>query len=117
MSIVVQDNAGTLRALQTEDGCALLRPDIAQGKAWGCVGLGLSTRTMQSAFKAMPDMNPAFYSFMGLAGHKLVPSPGGVFIKDGDRVLGAVGVSGDLPDTDEACAVAGIEAAGLSAQI
>ena len=52
---------------------------------------------------------------LGLAQGRLVPVPGGVLIKDGDRLLGAVGVSGDTSDNDEACAIAGIEAAGLKA--
>ena len=104
-------------AVAVLDNVALMRPDIAQGKAWGCIGLGVSTRSLHGAFEARPNMNPAFYAFMGLAGHRLVPSPGGVFIKDGDEIIGAVGVSGDTPDIDEACAVAGIEAAQLTAQI
>ena len=45
----------------------------------------------------------------------LVPVPGGVLIREGERVVGAVGVSGDTSDNDEICAVAGIEAAGLRA--
>lgn len=45
----------------------------------------------------------------------LVPVPGGVLIMDGTTLLGAVGVSGDTSDNDEACAVAGIHAAGLKA--
>jgi len=115
--VAVLDSRGIVRALQTEDGCALLRPDIAQGKAWGSIGLGVSTRSMRSAFEERPNMNPAFYSFMNLAGGRLVPSPGGVFIMDGDEIIGAIGISGDHPDVDEACAVAGIEATGLTAQI
>lgn len=117
LCVAVLDNRGIVRALQTEDGCALLRPDIAQGKAWGSIGLGVSTRSMRGAFEEKPNMNPAFYSFMSLANGRLVPSPGGVFIMDGDEVIGAIGISGDHPDVDEACAIAGIEAAGLSAQI
>jgi uncharacterized protein GlcG (DUF336 family) len=46
----------------------------------------------------------------------MVPNPGGVLIKDAaDNVIGAVGISGDTSDKDEACALAGIEAAGLKA--
>lgn len=45
----------------------------------------------------------------------LVPVPGGVLIMDCATLLGAVGVSGDTSDNDEACAVAGIQAAGLKA--
>jgi len=45
-----------------------------------------------------------------------VPVPGGVLIQDGSgKLLGAVGISGDTSDNDEACAIAGIEAAGLKA--
>jgi len=117
LCVAVLDNRGIVRALQTEDGCALLRPDIAQGEAWGNIGLGVSTRSMRSAFEENPDMNPAFYSFMNLASGRLVPSPGGVFILDGDEIIGAIGISGDHPDVDEACAVAGIESMGLTAQI
>jgi uncharacterized protein GlcG (DUF336 family) len=44
--------------------------------------------------------------------------PGGVLIKDAaGSVLGAVGISGDVSDKDEACAIAGIEAAGLKAVV
>ena len=50
-------------------------------------------------------------------GGSLVPVPGGVLIKSGDgTLLGAVGVTGDTSDNDEAAAVAGIEAAGLTAE-
>ena len=46
----------------------------------------------------------------------LVPVPGGVLIQDSSgSLLGAVGISGDTSDNDEACAVAGIDAAGLAA--
>ena len=49
-----------------------------------------------------------------LTGGRAVPVPGGVRVRDAaGAVLGAVGVSGDLSDKDEACAVAGIQAAGL----
>ncbi len=117
MAVCVVDAAGTIRCTNTEDGCALIRPDIAYGKAWTCVGLGFSTRAMHGAYQAMPAMNPALYSFMGLANSRLVPSPGGVFIVRDDAVVGAVGVSGDLPDRDEACSLAGIEAAGLQSRV
>jgi uncharacterized protein GlcG (DUF336 family) len=47
---------------------------------------------------------------------RIVPSPGGVLIASPDKdVLGAVGISGDIGDNDEICAIAGIEAVGLSA--
>ena len=48
----------------------------------------------------------------------MIPVPGGVLAYDGEGLLlGAVGISGALPDQDEDCAVTGIEAAGLIAEI
>ena len=45
-----------------------------------------------------------------------IPVPGGVLIKSAaGEVLGAVGISGDTSEKDEACAIAGIDAAGLKA--
>jgi uncharacterized protein GlcG (DUF336 family) len=49
------------------------------------------------------------------SGGRIVTNPGGVLIRDGGDVVGAVGISGDTSDKDEACAVAGIAAAGLKA--
>jgi len=45
----------------------------------------------------------------------LVPVPGGVLIRQEGRIIGALGVTGDTSDNDEACAVHAIESLGLSA--
>ena len=46
-----------------------------------------------------------------------MPVPSGVLIRNKDnRVIGAVGISGDISDNDEIAALAGIAAAGLIAQ-
>ncbi|MCC0049719.1 MAG: heme-binding protein, partial [Rhodobiaceae bacterium] len=50
-----------------------------------------------------------------LAGGKLVPVPGGVLIRKDGVIIGAVGITGDSSDNDEACAIAAIEAAGFTA--
>jgi uncharacterized protein GlcG (DUF336 family) len=52
-----------------------------------------------------------------VTGGALIPVPGGVLIKSGDLVIGAVGVSGDTSDNDERAALAGIGAANLSGQV
>ena len=50
----------------------------------------------------------------GLAGGEFVPVPGGVLVRDqSGALLGAVGISGDISDNDEAAALAGIAAADL----
>ncbi len=114
LTVAVLDAGGHLVAFKRQDKSGILRPDIAQGKAWGALGMGLGGREL--ARRA--DHAPAFFTALASAsGGRMVPVPGGVLIKDpeGD-VLGAVGISGDLPDNDEACAVHGIEQAGLEAE-
>jgi uncharacterized protein GlcG (DUF336 family) len=112
--VAVLDAAGTTKAIQTEDRVALMRPQIATAKAWGCLGMGFSTRT----FTAMADgMGHLFQTFTGLADNRIIPSPGGVLIARDGVLVGSIGVSGDTGPNDEFCAVAGIEASGLVAQL
>ena len=64
------------------------------------------------------EKQPYFISAVTHAvGGSLVPVPGGILVRDAEnQLLGAVGVTGDSSDNDEAAGVAGIEAAGLVAQ-
>ena len=113
MTVAVLDAGASLVAFKREDGSSLLRPDIAQAKAWGALAMGMGSRSL--AHRAV--IAPAFVnSLTGLANGRLIPVPGGVLVRAGDStIIGAVGVSGDMPDKDEACAIAGIESAGLAA--
>ncbi|MES2184608.1 MAG: heme-binding protein [Pseudomonadota bacterium] len=113
LTIAVLDAGGHLVAFKREDRSGILRPDIACAKAWGALGMGLGSRAL--AHRA--EKAPAFFTALsGVSQGRVVPVPGGVLVRsaDGD-VLGAVGISGDMPDNDEACAVYGIEGAGLVA--
>lgn len=113
LTVAVLDPGGALVVLARQDGSGFLRPDIAVGKAYGVLGLGMTNR----AIAARAEESAAFFtSVAALAGGKVFSVPGGVFVRDGGgTVLGAVGVSGDVSANDEAAAVAGIEAAGLIA--
>jgi uncharacterized protein GlcG (DUF336 family) len=113
MTVAVLDATGRLTAFAREDGSSLLREDIARAKALGALNMGVGSRAL--AGKAA--QHPAFIAAVtSLAGGNLVPVPGGVLIRDdAGALLGAVGVSGHHPDDDEACATAGIAAAGLVA--
>ena len=113
LAVVVLDSGGHDIVLKREDGCGILRVDIARGKAWGALGMGAGSREL--ARKA--EQNPRFFAALAAAsGGRLIPNPGGVLARDtGGNVVGAVGVSGDQSDRDEVCAIAGIEAAGLTA--
>jgi uncharacterized protein GlcG (DUF336 family) len=103
--------AGAL-AHALEDGSSLLRERIARGKARGALNLGVGSRSLAARAAA----HPAFInSAVAVADGDLMPAAVGVLVRDDvDDVIGAVGVSGSLPD-DEACAVAGIAAAGPGA--
>lgn len=113
MTVVVLDAGGHVLAVEREDGSANKRFEIAFGKAHGALALGLGSRALMARAEQQPYFIAAATAAVGGA---LVPVPGGVLVLDGDRLVGAVGVSGDTSDNDEAVAVAGIEAAGLTAQ-
>jgi uncharacterized protein GlcG (DUF336 family) len=111
MTVAVLDAAGCLVAFKREDNSSLLREDIARAKAWGALGMGVGSRSLMD--KAAH--HPAFFTALtAISGGRIVPVPGGVLVRSSTgEIVGAVGVSGHMPDHDEACAVAGIEAAGL----
>src|SRR5712671_278001 len=115
MTVAVLDAGGHLVAFKREDGSGILRYDIANGKAWGALGMGFGSRELAER----AGKNPLFFGVLASVSQgRLIPVPGGVLIKDeGGAVLGAVGISGDTSDKDEVCAVAGIEAAGLKAAV
>ena len=117
ITIAVLDTRGILVSSAMEDNSTLIRPDIAFAKAWGCIGIGFSSRAIRELYGAQPEQTHFFNAARAISGNKIAPSPGGIQIKNGDEVIGAVGVSGDLPDRDEICAIAGVEAAGLTYQI
>lgn len=115
LTIVVLDAGAHVKAVAREDGAANRRYDIAYGKAHGALALGVGSRALMERAEAQAYFIAAATSAIG--GH-LVPVPGGVLVRDADGVLlGAVGISGDASDADEAACVAGIEGADLNAQV
>lgn len=111
LCVAVLDAGGHLVAFEREDGVPNRRFDVAHGKAYGAISIGVNSRDLG----AMAVDRPHFISGVAAAiGGALVPVAGGVIVLDdtGARI-GAVGVSGDTSDNDEAAALAGISAAGL----
>jgi uncharacterized protein GlcG (DUF336 family) len=88
---------------------------IAHAKAYGALALGLGSRALHKR----AEEQPYFVSAVGaLLGGDLVPVPGGVLVRSSEgHLVGAVGISGDTSDNDEAAAVAGIEAANLRPEV
>jgi uncharacterized protein GlcG (DUF336 family) len=109
--VAVLDAGGHLVAYKREDRSPILRFQIATGKAYGALGMGMGSRGLFER----SQKNPMFVQMLGqLSDGRVMGVPGGVLILDaaGD-IIGAVGVSGDTSDNDEIAAIAGIEAAGL----
>jgi uncharacterized protein GlcG (DUF336 family) len=113
LSIVVLDAGGQVRAFEREDGASNARFQIAFGKANGALALGTGSR----ALMARAEQQPYFIAAAAAAiGGALVPVPGGVLVQTPDgELIGAIGITGDSSDNDEAAAVDAIEAAGLVA--
>jgi uncharacterized protein GlcG (DUF336 family) len=110
MAVVVLDQSGHVRAVQREDGASMFRVDVATGKAWAAVGMGVSSRTLHERARD----NPIFFGALpATAQGRFLAQPGAVVIKVGGDIVGAVGASGGTGDEDEAICVAGVEAAGL----
>jgi uncharacterized protein GlcG (DUF336 family) len=113
IAVAVFDERGCLRAFAAQDGTSLLRGEVAQGKAYGALALGMGSRAI---FKRAQEQAFFIDAVNTLAQGRIIPVPGGVLMRDGSgKLLGAVGVSGDTSDNDEACVLAGIAAAGLVA--
>jgi uncharacterized protein GlcG (DUF336 family) len=115
LCIVILDAGGHMLALKREEQASFARPQIASAKAAGCLGMGFGGREIARRAQTAP----AFYAALGgVMPQGILPVPGGVLIRNAaGALLGAVGVTGDTSDNDEACAVAGIQAAGLTADI
>jgi uncharacterized protein GlcG (DUF336 family) len=112
MTVAVLDARGCTVCLKLEDGSALLRPEIACGKAWSALGMGFGTRNLAFRAAKLPSF---FGALAALADGRVLPVPGGVLIRSRDgQIVGAAGASGDVADQDEACVVAGITTAGYT---
>jgi uncharacterized protein GlcG (DUF336 family) len=112
LAVTVLDARGCVKASAAQDGTSLLRGEIAHGKAYGALAMGLGSRAL---FQRAQEQAYFISAVNTLAKGALVPVPGGVLVQDRGVLLGAVGISGDTSDNDEACAIGGIEAAGLKA--
>jgi uncharacterized protein GlcG (DUF336 family) len=111
LTVAVLDAGGHLIALKREDGSGILRPQIAIGKAWGALGMGVASRTLSQRLAERTAFQAALSA---AADGRFVAVPGGVLVQGaGGEVIGAVGISGDTSDKDEYAAIAGVRAVGL----
>jgi len=115
LSVVVVDAGGYPKAFEREDGASPGRFKIAEAKAHGAVMLGMGGYAQRSRAE---EQGYFFNAVNGIFDGKVMPVPGGVLVRDRKGVIvGAVGVTGDSSENDAAAAAAGIEAAGLKAEV
>jgi uncharacterized protein GlcG (DUF336 family) len=112
LTVTIHDPGGHLIACQRQDGASTMRVKLAGGKACGALALGVSSRKIGDMALERPHFVAAVDT---MAEGGMVPAAGGVIVSDGQDIVGAVGVTGDTSDNDEACALAAIEAQGLKA--
>ena len=114
ITVTVVDVAGVIRTTLAENGSASIRADIAFAKAWSCLQAGMSTTLLRDVIEEQPRLSNAFRGMQIIANGKLIPTPGGLLIQKDGKNIGAIGVSGDRSDEDDICAIAAIEAVGLT---
>jgi uncharacterized protein GlcG (DUF336 family) len=112
LTVVVLDASGHLIAAQRQDGASMFRFDVALGKAWAAVAMGMSSRDLA----ARAQDNPNFFVSLAATGQgRFLPQPGAVLIRDqGGNILGAVGASGGTGDQDERCCAFGVRQVGFT---
>ncbi|MEV6112911.1 heme-binding protein [Streptomyces sp. NPDC052109] len=115
LTVTVLDPGGHPLVVKREEKAGILRPQIAHAKAWGCLGTGHGG----AAGARHATRDPAFFAALAaISEGRIASSKGGALIRDEEgELLGAVGVSGDRPDNDEAVAVFGVQKAGLVADV
>ena len=111
IGVAVLDSGGHLKIFIAEDGLNFLRVKVCHAKAWGALGLGVDTDKIAERYES-GGPNPGFINALNaMSGGNVIPLRGGLLIYDPQqRLIGAVGVSGALPEQDEECARAGKDA-------
>jgi len=111
LAVAVTDPGAHVKAFRKEDGSALMRFELALGKAFAALAL----RRSSSLVRVRNEEKPEFMRYLiEASGGKIFPEGGGRLIRDGrGEVIGAVGVTGDTETRDEVLAAHGIHAAGL----
>ncbi len=106
MNIAVVDAGNNLTAFARMDGAWLGSIDIAQGKAYSARAFDMETKTLGAASQAGEPLFGINASNHG----KIIIFAGGIPLKSGGTVVGAIGVSGGTVEQDQEVAEAGAAA-------
>ena len=104
-SIAILDESGTLKAFLRMDNSLLSGIQVAQDKAYSSVITALPTSSWINITAASKEFELGLYGI-----DRICPISGGIPIMVDGSLIGAVGVSGGLPDQDEQLASAAVAA-------
>jgi uncharacterized protein GlcG (DUF336 family) len=112
LTVAVLDAGGHVVVLKRADGSSILRPELATAKAWGALGMGFGGRELARRAERMPGF---FAALNAISEGRMAPVAGSALLRDAQgRVAGAVGVSGDTSDNDEAALLEAVRSAGFT---
>lgn len=108
MNIAVVDAGANTILFQRMDAAFLGSGEIALRKAEASAKTPFPTRMFEELSFGKDRKGGVMPGMASAPGFLAIP--GGFPIKVGDTLVGAIGVSGSMPDNDEACAQAGLDA-------
>lgn len=109
-SVAIVDDRGFLVAIHRMDRAPIPTVDIARDKAWTAATFRMPSSDI---IKFGDASSPGFGFNTQNWNDRLTTISGGLPIKDGDDVIGGIGVSGGMPDEDVAICEAAL-ATGLA---
>ena len=111
IAVAVVEPGAIVKAFKKEDGSSMLRFEMATGKAYAALALGRSSSLVRERAEARPLFRDILFK---ASADTIFAEGGGMLIRAADgELLGAVGVTGDTQEQDEALAAHGIRTAGL----
>lgn len=111
LAAMVLDAGGRPKSFMKQDGASLMRFEIAYGKAYAALAMGRSSRMVLQKAREKPVF---MERLLALADGPMFLEGGGQLIRDpSGEVIGAIGVTGDVNETDDEAAIAGIHALGF----
>ena len=115
--VTVLDASGSTLVSKRMDGCSPVGiPDISHAKAYSCIVNKYPSRAFRDRYTSEPQQSAKFCqmtTMVAISGNQMAPFPGGIVLRLGDYVIGAVGVSGAAGDEDEYCAIQAVKEANL----
>jgi uncharacterized protein GlcG (DUF336 family) len=116
LGAMVLDAGGRPKCFMKQDGASLMRYEIAYGKAFAALAMGRSSKMVLQKSREKPMF---MQNLLELADGPMFLEGGGQLIRDAEtgEVVGAIGVTGDVNETDDEAAIAGIHACGFKTDV